>query len=383
MKKYNYILIQEDIENGLTQRELSSKWGISISTLCVASRKGKLKFYGSKESFKRRLELGLVKPQKHSAETKAKLSRKRKEYLKKNPDKVPYRLNHSSKVSWPELKFAEELIRRNIGGWYYEYRNGIYSYDFAFPDLKLDVEIDGHTHTLPKVQKIDAERDEWSRSRGWSVLRITAKDLKNNFEESMGRVLEAVKGHQDLDFRVLESFCEMKHFYEKGLSRRSRKSSKKRLKPFKDYKCKNCGTVKSSRHKLLYCSEECRAEVRSSRSNRPRKGLLSSLVESGMSLVQIGKEFGVSDNAVRKWMKSYGIAPIRTNCMHRFSLECVVCSSEFFLNKGDLRHKAKRGSKGPFCSTNCSADYLRKDSKTPKSKVRLYSEICKELNIKL
>ena len=36
--------------------------------------------------------------------TKEKISKGRSEFLKKNPDQVPYRLYHSSKISYPEKK---------------------------------------------------------------------------------------------------------------------------------------------------------------------------------------------------------------------------------------------------------------------------------------
>jgi very-short-patch-repair endonuclease len=44
----------------------------------------------------------------------------------------------------------------------------------------LDVEIDGSTHLLENVKEIDRRRDEWSREQGWTVLRFTDKDVKEN-----------------------------------------------------------------------------------------------------------------------------------------------------------------------------------------------------------
>lgn len=122
-----------------------------------------------------------------SIESREKISRSRIKYLEEHPDKVPYLINHSSKESNPEKIFREALIKQGISGWVQEYRNGIYSYDFAFLECKLDVEIDGGTHKSEKVLKIDKRRDLWSVEQGWKVLRFNAslikKDVNNCIEQ--------------------------------------------------------------------------------------------------------------------------------------------------------------------------------------------------------
>ena len=100
--------------------------------------------------------------------------------MEANPDKVPYKLNHSSKRSFPELYFEGKLKELDIQGWVSEYNISIYRLDFAFPDIKLDVEIDGGTHEQEKVKQIDKRRDEYMQSQGWTVLRLSAKALKKD-----------------------------------------------------------------------------------------------------------------------------------------------------------------------------------------------------------
>lgn len=117
---------------------------------------------------------------KWSEEDKKKISRRMIEFLMKNPDKVPYKLNHSSKMSYPERVFENALKSANISGWTYNYQNGIYSYDFAFPVLKIDVEIDGNTHIQEKVRNIDKRRDKFSTNNGWIVIRFTANEIKED-----------------------------------------------------------------------------------------------------------------------------------------------------------------------------------------------------------
>lgn len=54
-----------------------------------------------------------------------------------------------------------------------------------------------------------------------------------------------------------------------------------------------------------FCSETCCA-LYSRKVERPNKSQLESDIHN-MSIVKVGAKYGVSDNAVRKWMKSYGI----------------------------------------------------------------------------
>lgn len=130
---------------------------------------------------------------KHSLETKEKISRKLISYYIKNPDKVPYKLNHSSKMSYPEKLFMEALQDSGIVGWEYEYSNNIYSYDFGFPELKIDVEVDGATHLTDVCKMKDRVRDEFSTSQGWVVLRFTAKKVKNDIESCIQSLLEVIE----------------------------------------------------------------------------------------------------------------------------------------------------------------------------------------------
>lgn len=128
----------------------------------------------------------------HTEEYKINLSKQKKKFFELNPDKIGYRLNHSSKESFPEKIFRENLIKNNVEGWIQEYNFGIYRFDFAFPEIKLDVEIDGGTHNLENVKKIDKERDEKSKLLGWKVLRFNAKDVTNNIDECLNQLFAFV-----------------------------------------------------------------------------------------------------------------------------------------------------------------------------------------------
>lgn len=129
---------------------------------------------------------------------KKKVSEGRLKYLNENPDKVPYLMNHSSKRSNPEIIVENELLKRGIKGWISKFRNGIYEYDFAFPELKVDVEIDGHQHKQEKYKMSDRRRDEWTISQGWRVLRIEASIVKNSLSSVVNEI-EKFIGKENLE----------------------------------------------------------------------------------------------------------------------------------------------------------------------------------------
>jgi len=67
-------------------------------------------------------------------------------------------------------------------------------------------------------------------------------------------------------------------------------------------KCERCGAeYQPDKRKRKYCSEKC-YQLNSRKVERPSIEQLEKDI-SEMSLVKVGKKYGVSDNAVRKWLK--------------------------------------------------------------------------------
>lgn len=119
------------------------------------------------------------KLQKHTEETKQKISRARRKYLTENPDKVPYKLNHYSKgPSYPERYWKK--IFDNVGLKYVEqYQIHIYQLDFALVEEKIDIEIDGDQHYLDKrIVESDKRRNDYLENLGWKVIRIRWSEYK-------------------------------------------------------------------------------------------------------------------------------------------------------------------------------------------------------------
>lgn len=67
--------------------------------------------------------------------------------------------------------------------------------------------------------------------------------------------------------------------------------------------CENCGEEYRNRNSK-FCSYKCKREAYNTKPKVPE--ILEAFREK-KSYVQVGKHFGVSDNAVRKWVESYGI----------------------------------------------------------------------------
>ena len=177
--KYDWIAIQQYYNEGHTWREITKKFGAAQPTILKAVRGGRFKSTRNKSDALKITHRQGRRP-KPSEETKRKISIGRTKYLIEHPDQVPYLINHSSKKSWPEQTFENALISSGISGWKYAYQNGIYEYDFAWPEKKIDVEVDGGTHKTEKVIRIDKRRDEFSKSQGWKVMRFEASRVKKD-----------------------------------------------------------------------------------------------------------------------------------------------------------------------------------------------------------
>jgi hypothetical protein len=78
----------------------------------------------------------------------------------------------------------------------------------------------------------------------------------------------------------------------------------------KNWITKICPTCKkefdTKSHAHMYCCDTC-SKVARRKTSRPSKRDLKRLLERKTSWTHMGKMFGVSDNAVRKWAKSYSL----------------------------------------------------------------------------
>lgn len=74
-------------------------------------------------------------------------------------------------------------------------------------------------------------------------------------------------------------------------------------------KCPECGGIKNKQSlRCISCEYTRRVKVNYRNSNRPPKDVLLKEL-SNSSFLSVAKKYGVSDNAVRKWVRTYGEDP--------------------------------------------------------------------------
>jgi very-short-patch-repair endonuclease len=164
-KRYDWSLIQKDHDNGMTWRQLQDKYGICSASIVNAKKRGVFISRNKSEALK------LVPGRPLTDEIKQKISSSRKKYLKENPDKVPYKLNHYSKgQSYPESYF-EKWLSDNEVSFISEQQVSIYSIDFRIGDIAL--EIDGEQHYVDeRIVKSNFYRDDYLKSIGIETIRV-------------------------------------------------------------------------------------------------------------------------------------------------------------------------------------------------------------------
>jgi very-short-patch-repair endonuclease len=217
-----------------------------------------------------------------SDEHKKKISESRIKYLKENPDKVPYKLNHYSKgYSYPE-KYFEDIF--NKYGLIYEkqLQISIYTLDFAIIDKGINIEIDGDQHYLDEVViKSNKKRDIFLTENNWNVIRIRWSDYKKmKYVDKKDYIENLVNYINGLNKNLPKIINNNNYCIDCGI--KINKKSKR---------CNKCEYIKRIKTK-----EKRKVE------NRPNKEqLLLDIKEFGYC--GTGRKYGVCDNTIRKWLK--------------------------------------------------------------------------------
>jgi len=211
---------------------------------------------------------------KHTEESKKIMREKRLEFMKNNPDKTAWRL---SNVSYPEKLFIEYVESNGLDKKYSivrEYSVFPYFIDFAFVNQMVAIEIDGSQHLLPERKKEDDKKDKLLNELGWLVIRVSEKEIKTNIGETFNQILSILKDKPKINNHRI------------GLVVKPKKRHKKERNEF-GFTEKQIQSIKSQR-----------------RVERPPIDELKKLIEKN-GYRGTGKIFGISDNAIRKWLKSY------------------------------------------------------------------------------
>ena len=204
----------------------------------------------------------------HSDDTKRKISEIRKEFLKNNPNKVPYLLNHRYKETYPETYFKEVLPN-----FIHQYKipETLYVADFANPIEKYIIEIDGEQHYLDnKIVEHDIKRTNILESLDWKITRIRWSVFqKLTFNEKYD-IISKLNEYQIIDKSLLSN---------------------------EEHKCIDCGKII---HKKSVRCISCNNEIKNISQYRFNitKEELEELVKTH-SMTKIGKLYNVSSNAIK------------------------------------------------------------------------------------
>jgi very-short-patch-repair endonuclease len=286
--------IQSFYDNDKNWNDICEYFNISQNLIVQAKKLGLFKSRTKSES----ISISLKKnPRKHSEETKKKISEIRKKYLQENPDKVPYKLNHSSKESYPEKYFTEVFKNEGIKVTK-SFHIELYELDFCILDKKIDIEVDGSQHYYDeKIVESDKRRNKFLEDDGWDIIRINWSEYQKFSFDDKKDYISKLKSY-------INNLIETKPLFEITINKRKIKEKKQRVeksksKIKKEYICKYCGnscTWKKDRCESCY-------HIQSRKVDRPS---LDQLKEDILNLGYsgTGRKYGVSDNSVRKWLKA-------------------------------------------------------------------------------
>lgn len=265
--------IVEDYENGLSLGEICRKYNISSKSYVsnyVLSGKTRSLSESIKIAHKK-----YSKSFKHTEETKKKMREKRLAWMKEHPEQTAWRLKN---MSYPEKCFQKILEDNGLDKQYLIYREySVFPYfiDFAFVDEKVAVEIDGSQHLEEDRKKKDDEKDNLLISNGWRVIRIAANEVVRGGKSAL-ESLVGVLGDKRVEYvRV-------------GILKAPKTRSK------------------AVRGDDGLTDKQRQANILQRKVERPSKEKLNELIKN-KPFTEIAKEYGVSDKAIVKWCKVYGL----------------------------------------------------------------------------
>ena len=331
-------------------RDVAKKFNTTEMKIRVLRDKGLVRMERTPEQQKVFRELK-SKGRKHSEETKKKLSLIRKKWISENPDKSPYVLSHKSRgETYPEKYFREWMEKENIP-FQQEYKFKLYSFDFLVNE-RVDLEIDGGQHKNDKrVIEHDIKRDTKSQEAGFIVYRIEWCNYQRLTHEEKEKFLMELKEfllnvdspvpefvtkkktriHKPRTIKLQQPSIFVQHKIKEDLYCYDYRElmavemfvSGKFFSEICDLFCishstlsrwiDNSGREKVMNERVIVKSprvyKKKSPKLSKIKQEDPRRKEALSLLKQGMSYVQVGKKFKVSDNAIRKWVKSLGLDP--------------------------------------------------------------------------
>lgn len=148
-------------------------------------------------------KMGDKNPMRKYPELAVTAGKRMKQFFIDNPDKHPNRImakkGHETGI---EKKFRKALESRNVK---FEKQYPILSYfvDFALPELKIAIEVDGEYWHQDKGR--DRKRQDEIEAEGWLVLRYKGREVADNVENCVDELSRVMMNHSgNYEFMDLE-----------------------------------------------------------------------------------------------------------------------------------------------------------------------------------
>lgn len=347
----DWVEVQKLHDSGMTLKGVGKFFNISVECLRKKIKKGKL--------------IQRYHKQILSESTKNLMSERKKQWCRENPDKLNWKKADHFK-SPPCEHFKSKLSERGIPfvEEYQPLQDRFFSIDIAFPDKKIGIEINGNQHydRDGNLKPYYQERHNLIERNGWRLLELhyvsawdekvlnsTVKFLTENVDFSVSyseyfknkRKVKVKSFKKRISFRpekeILISMLEKDSVLE--LSKKMDipymtirgwaiyyNILKKRETPPKKY-CSLCreGIVNSKTGLCKSCYPKTKRII-----ERPSASVLTEEIQNN-SWEFLGRKYGISGNAIKKWAKAYGIEIIpRKASKKRFCKKCetpLLCPS--------------------------------------------------------
>lgn len=284
--KIDWVSVQNDYDNGMSQRSILEKYNIGRTVLTNAITKGLFKI-----SINRRFG------HKHTEETRKKLSEIQKNYLKNNPDKHPWRKNTKFKsipcerlkkiLNDEDITFISEF---NDPQWEFNY-----SIDIAFPNNKIGIEVNGNQHynidgTLTNYYQ---KREDYLKSLGWTIYQLHYGVIYN--QDFISVFVDNLK-NKSLDFDYSQYIV----------------MSSKRI-------CKICESKLNKNYQFEVCEACLNKELEIKKIEERKQIILNSEIDFTKFgwVNKISKLLNISPTQVRRWMEKYMENFYKNNCFHK------------------------------------------------------------------
>lgn len=132
------------------------------------------------------------------------------------------------------------------------------------------------------------------------------------------------------------------------------------LKEKQDYTCSFCSKPfyarrKIKRNKEVFCSPVCANTAHAKVQERPDPIEISRMLKNGESYVSLGKKYGVSDNAVKKWMVRAGL--YEKSQKDSVIYVCTQCGKRGVKEYNRILNKRGELKKNLFCGNPCFQKY--------------------------